>query len=178
MNTYFVIACSVLSPSAVKLAPGVETATLTVPAPVGTSAVLPHPTATAPALGTIENPLILALVPSSAAEGRRVEAGKDLAELLAEETGYAFVVVVPKSYARLADALGQGNAHIAFLSPYAYAYAFENGYIVAAFASVRSGDKLYGAQFIARTDAGFESFFDSATGTKPGRCQHCVGSIQ
>ena len=168
LNTLLLIACSILSPSAVNLTPGVETATLTVPAPIGTSAVLPRPTATAPALGTIENPLILALAPSSAAEGRRVEAGKDLAELLAEETGYDFVVVVPESHDRLVDALGQGNAHIAFLSPYAYAYAFEKGYIVAAFASVRSGEKLYGAQFIARTDAGFESFFDSATGQNLG----------
>jgi phosphonate transport system substrate-binding protein len=93
-----------------------------------------------------------------------VEAGKDLADLLAEETGYAFVVVVPETYARLVEALGQGNAHIAFLSPYAYAYAYAQGNAEAAFVSARSGEKLYGAQFIARTDSGFESYFDADTG--------------
>jgi phosphonate transport system substrate-binding protein len=164
LNTCLLVACSIFTPSIVKLKPEVETATLTVPAPVGTSAVLPHPTATAPALGTIENPIILALAPSSVVEGKRVEAGKDFADLLTDETGYAFVVVVPESFNRLIDALGQGNAHIVFLSPYAYAYAFEQGLVEAVFASVRSGEKLYGAQFIARTDAGFESYFNAASG--------------
>jgi phosphonate transport system substrate-binding protein len=164
INTLLLIACNLMNPSAVNSTPGVGAASLTVPAPIGTSAVLPYPTSTPPALGASENPLILALAPSIVASGQRVEAGKDLADLLAEETGYAFVVVVPETYARLVEALGQGNAHIAFLSPYAYAYAYAQGNAEAAFVSARSGEKLYGAQFIARTDSGFESYFDADTG--------------
>jgi phosphonate transport system substrate-binding protein len=59
--------------------------------------------------------------------------------------------------------MGQGNAHIAYLSPYAYAFAYEQGYANAAFASLKSGEDLYGAQFIARKGAGFQSFFDAHT---------------
>jgi ABC-type phosphate/phosphonate transport system substrate-binding protein len=54
--------------------------------------------------------------------------------------------------------------HIAVLSPYAYALAYEKKYANAAFASLQAGEKAYGAQFIARPDAGFQSYFDAETG--------------
>jgi len=57
---------------------------------------------------------------------------------------------------------------VAVLSAYAYALAYENGYANAAFARVDSGEKAYGAQFIARTDAGFTSYFDAYTGENRG----------
>jgi phosphonate transport system substrate-binding protein len=135
--------------------------TWTAPAPVGAVAEGLDPPPTQPALGTVENPMILALTPSVHINGERVEAGKRFADLLSEETGHAFVVVVPESYSRLVEALGQGNAHIAYLSPYAYAFAYQQGYANAAFAGLKSGEDRYGAQFIARKDAGFRSFFDA-----------------
>jgi len=128
------------------------------------TANIPRPTPTAAALGTIENPLILALAPASATNTDRIEGGKAFAEQLSEVTGYTFVVVAPESYAKLVDAMGQGNAHIAVLSAYAYTLAYEKGYANAAFASLKSGEKAYGAQFIARTDAGFQSYFDAQVG--------------
>ena len=128
------------------------------------TAEIPRPTPTAAALGTIENPLILALPPASSANAERIEGGKGFAEQLSEVTGYTFVVVVPESYTKLVEAMGKGNAHIAVLSPYAYALAYEKGYANAAFASLKSGEKAYGAQFIARTDAGLKSYFDAQTG--------------
>lgn len=128
------------------------------------TAEIPRPTPTPAALGTIENPLILALPPGSSADGERLEAGKAFAEQLSEVTGYTFVVVAPESYTKLVDAMGRGNAHIAVLSAHAYALAYEKGYANAAFASLRSGEKTYGAQFIAREDAGFKSYFDAHTG--------------
>ncbi|MBN1450933.1 MAG: PhnD/SsuA/transferrin family substrate-binding protein [Anaerolineales bacterium] len=127
------------------------------------TAEIPRPTPTPAALGTIENPLVLTLPPGSSADVERVEAGKAFAEQLSEVTGYTFVVVAPESYARLVDAIGKGNAHIAVLPDYAYALAYENGYVNAAFASLKSGEKAYGAQFIARKDAGFKSYFDTQT---------------
>lgn len=90
-----------------------------------------------------------------------MQAGKDFAAQLAEETGHTFVVVVPESYPKLVEALGRGNAHIAVLSPYAYALAVEQGYVTAAFAGLKEGQKAYGAQFIARADAGFTSYYDA-----------------
>jgi len=127
------------------------------------TAEIPRPTPTPAALGTIENPLVLALPPGSSANTERIEAGKAFAEQLSEVTGYTFVVVAPESYAKLVDAMGKGNAHIAVLPDYAYALAYEKGYANAAFASLKSGEKAYGAQFIARKDAGFKSYFDAQT---------------
>lgn len=125
------------------------------------TAEIPRPTPTPAAMGTLENPLIVALPPGSSSSGERVEAGKAFAEQLSEVTGYSFVVVAPQSYTKLVEAMGQGNAHIAVLSPYAYALAFEKWYANAAFASLKSGEKAYGAQFIVRAEAGFKPYFDA-----------------
>jgi phosphonate transport system substrate-binding protein len=97
-----------------------------------------------------------------------VEAGKAFAEQLSEVTGYTFVVVAPESYAKLVQALGKGNAHVAVLSEYAYGLAYRQGFANAAFARVNSGETAYGAQFIARADAGFQSYFDAGTGENRG----------
>jgi phosphonate transport system substrate-binding protein len=128
------------------------------------TASIPRPTPTPAPLGTLENPLVVALPPGSSSDKARVEAGKAFAEQLTEVTGYTFVVVAPDSYAKLVDAMGKGNAHIAVLSGYAYTWAYRQGFVNAAFASLQSGEKAYGAQFIARADAGFQSYFDAQTG--------------
>ncbi len=94
----------------------------------------------------------------------RIDGGKAFAEQLSEVTGYTFVVVAPESYAKLVEAMGKGNAHVAVLSPYAYALAYEKGFANATFASLKSGEKTYGAQFVARTDAGLQSYFDAQKG--------------
>ena len=138
-------------------APGAET----VLAIETATAEVPRPTPTSAPMGTIDNPLVVALSPGSSSDGARVEAGKAFAEQLSEVTGYTFVVVAPNSYAKLVEAMGQGNAHVAVLSAYAYALAYREGYANAAFARVESGEKAYGAQFIARTDAGFKSYFNA-----------------
>jgi phosphonate transport system substrate-binding protein len=141
-------------------APGTETAL----AVAAATAEIPRPTPTSAPVGTIDNPLVVALLPGSGSDGARVEAGKAFAEQLSEITGYTFVVVAPDSYAKLVEAMGQGNAHVAVLSAYAYALAYREGYANAAFARVESDEKTYGAQFIARTDAGFKSYFNAFSG--------------
>jgi ABC-type phosphate/phosphonate transport system substrate-binding protein len=128
------------------------------------TASIPRPTPTPAPIGTLENPLVIALPPGSSSDEVRVDAGKAFAEQLSEVTGYTFVVVAPDSYAKLVDAMGKGNAHVAVLSGYAYAWAYRQRFVNAAFASLQSGEKAYGAQFIARTDAGFQSYFDAQTG--------------
>ena len=140
--------------------PGME-GTETVLPQIGATAQFPRPTPTAAALGTVENPLVLALPPGSASDRERVDAGKNLAEQLSEITGYTFVVVAPESYAKLVESMGKGNVHLAVLSGPAYALAYESGFANAIYASIISGEKAYGAQFIARTDAGFQSYYDA-----------------
>jgi phosphonate transport system substrate-binding protein len=132
------------------------------------TAEFPRPTPTSAPAGTIENPLVVALLPGSASDATRVEAGKAFAEQLSEVTGYTFVVVAPESYAKLVEAMGKGNVHVAVLSPYAYGLAYKLGFASAAFARVRSGEKAYGAQFIARPDAGFHPYYDAFRGENLG----------
>ena len=157
LTLVLMIACNLLVNDASVATPEPATAMGTASA----TAKIPLPTPTPAALGTIENPLIVALPPGSSNNGSRVEAGKTFAEQLSEVTGYTFVVVAPESYAKLVEAIGRGNAHIAVLSPYAYALAYEKGYANAIFASLRAGEKAYGAQFIAHTEAGFKFYFDA-----------------
>jgi len=123
-----------------------------------------RPTPTSAPPGTIENPLVIALPPGSSSDESRVEAGKAFAEQLSEVTGYTFVVVAPDSYAKLVQALGDGNAHVAVLTPYGYALAYRESFANAAFARVEGEEKAYGAQFIARADAGFKSYYDAYEG--------------
>lgn len=142
--------------------PGIDVSeTITALTQIGVTAEFPRPTPTAAALGTVENPIVLSLLPGSAGNKEQVDAGKALAEQLSEITGYTFVVVAPESYSKLVESLGRGNAHIAVLSAPAYALAYQNDFANAAFASIKSGEKTYGAQFIARTDAGFQSYYDA-----------------
>ena len=145
---------------------GVEV-TQTVPVVGAEADEFPRPTPTAAAMGTVQNPIVLALPPGSASNQEQVDAGKALAEQLSEITGYTFAVVAPESYAKLVESLGKGNAHIAVLSGTAYGVAYESKFVNAAFASTILGEKNYGAQFIARTDApqsgetGFRSYYDA-----------------
>ena len=155
------LACNVLTSSALTPTPGPTMSMETALAIAASTAEIPRPTPTQAALGTLENPLIIALPPGSAVIPERVEAGKAFAEQLHEVTGYDFVVVAPDSYAKLVTALGQGNAHIAVLSPYAYAVARNEGSANALFASLKNGEKTYGAQFIAKTESGFQPYFDA-----------------
>ncbi|MDK1081247.1 MAG: PhnD/SsuA/transferrin family substrate-binding protein [Anaerolineae bacterium] len=138
----------------------------------------PRPTPTSAVVGTIENPLIIALPPGSSTDGKRVQAGTAFAEQLSEVTGFTFVVVAPESYSRLVEAIGHGNAHIAVLSPYAYVFAYEQGFANAAFASLRSGENAYGAQFIARTEAGFQSYFDSEKEENTGSATEALSQFR
>jgi len=142
------------------------------------TAEIPRPTPTSAAPGTIENPLVVALLPGSSSDGTRVEAGKAFAEQLSEVTGYTFVVVAPDSYADLVKAMGQGNAHVAVLSAPAYALAYREGYASAAFARLDAGKKAYGAQFIARTEAGFQSYYDAYTGENTADAAEALSQFQ
>ena len=164
LNLFLLAACSLTINSASETTPDSGPAMETALAVAAATADIPRPTPTSAPPGTIENPLVVALPPGSASDGDRVAAGKAFAEQLSEVTGYTFVVVAPDSYARLIQAMGQGNVHVAVLSPYAYGLAYKQGVATAAFARVNSGEKAYGAQFIARTDAGFQSYFDANTG--------------
>lgn len=134
-----------------------------IPAPTAsaTATVAPQPTAQ---IGSEANPVILALAPSAHPAPEMVESGEFLAGRLEELTGYRIVTVAPASEADIVEAFAIGNVHIAVLSPFGYLAVHENEDGGAALAGVRSGQAVYGAQFIARRDAGFEEYFDPLRG--------------
>ncbi len=86
-------------------------------------------------LGTQENPIVLALIPSS---GREIpESAQDLAAQLSHLTGLVIVPFAPASYTEVLDALGEGRVHIAWLPPFPYLLAHKQGYADAALATTR-----------------------------------------
>lgn len=122
----------------------------------------PLPAQPTPQLGLAENPIILAL-PPSANTAEQLAAAKEIASQLTQRTGYTVVTIVPDSYTALVDALEQGNAHIVLLDPYAYELAYRRDLVHAAFAVLKEGQGMYGAQFLATRKGGFESFYDPLT---------------
>jgi phosphonate transport system substrate-binding protein len=146
----FITSCSLPQ---VNISPATETPTSAAPTDTALP-LLPKPE-----LGQKENPLILALAPSSNSQNQ-IDAIKSLASQFKDRTGYEVVTVIPDSYAALIDALGKGNAHIVLLDPFSYELAYQKGLVQAAFAVVKDGKITYGAQFIAARKGGFKSYFD------------------
>jgi phosphonate transport system substrate-binding protein len=148
MLVFVVIASFVLSACA--------TATATqAPAATNPPAATAVPT-TAPVsnLGTPDNPIVVAFEPSGTSQ-EITAGGQELLDLLAQETGLTFKGVVPTSYAALTEAMGSGNAQIGWMATFAYILAHQKGYADVALITQRFGSDHYGAQFIARADAGF-----------------------
>jgi ABC-type phosphate/phosphonate transport system substrate-binding protein len=128
----------------------------TTPLAVSTPTATPQPT---PPPGTIKNPLLLALAPSTHSADDTITAANELAAKLEALTGYHFVAVAPASEADLVKLLNAGNVNIAALSPLTYMLANNNG-ARAALASTKKGEAFYGAQFIARASDNYDVFFD------------------
>lgn len=134
-------------------------ATPTTQAPAATNAPLATTPPTAvptqkAALGTADNPIIVAFEPSATSQ-EITAGGQELLDLLSQETGLTFKGVIPTSYAALTEAMGSGNAQIGWMATFAYILAHQQGYADVALITNRFGSDHYGAQFIARADAGF-----------------------
>jgi len=137
------------------------------PTEAPTAAPTEPPTPAAPALGTAENPIILALAPS--ANTTELMAGGDaIGTKLSELTGYTFKVNVPTNYAALVEAMGSGNAHVGFLPTVPYIVAYYKGFSTIGLITLRNGADHYAFEILvnkARIDDGtFKSFYDATSG--------------
>ncbi|HEX8990450.1 MAG TPA: PhnD/SsuA/transferrin family substrate-binding protein [Anaerolineales bacterium] len=152
------------------------------PSPVPSPAAAASPTAASVSfyqLGSPNNPLILALPPSSPPTSNDViNAGKTLVGLLRQSTGYTIVSVVPPSEADLVAGFGKGNAHIGVLSPFAYLLASNAGTVQAAFARQQGTQIFYGAQFVAHDNVGFTSYFDEVQGANTAQADVALGQFR
>ena len=114
-------------------------------------------------LGTEENPLIWALVPSG--ESDTVLAGFDaVTDIIFEETGLVLEPFVATEYAGVIEALASDppQAHIASLATFAYLVASERGVAEAELVAVRYGSPSYTGQIFTRADSGINAVEDLA----------------
>jgi phosphonate transport system substrate-binding protein len=116
-----------------------------------------------PELGSEENPIIWAFVPSG--EMERVAGGaQTVADLLTEETGLYFDTSVATEYAGVIEAMCSDppEAHMGSLATFAYVLAADRGCAEAELVSVRYGSPTYNGQIIVRADSGLNSLTDLA----------------
>lgn len=114
-------------------------------------------------LGTEENPIVWAVVPSG--ETDRVVTGfEDLAGMIYDETGLVVEPFVATEYAGVIEAMcsDPAKAHMASLATFSYILANEKGCAEAALVSVRFGSPKYNGQIFVRADSGINSIEDLA----------------
>jgi len=112
-------------------------------------------------LGTEENPLIWALVPSG--ETDTVLAGFDaVTDIIYQQTGLVIDAFVATEYAGVIEALSADppKAHIASLATFAYLVASERGVAEAELVAVRYGSPSYKGEIITNVDSGITSLED------------------
>jgi phosphonate transport system substrate-binding protein len=111
------------------------------------------------ALGTKDNPIVLAFVPSAEAQ-RVIDSAEDFTNLLSEKTGYVFEGKVPTSYSAAIESMCTGKAHMGALATFAYILANQKCGVDVSLVSVRYGSPYYTGQIIAGADTGIESIAD------------------
>jgi phosphonate transport system substrate-binding protein len=112
-------------------------------------------------LGTEENPIIWALVPSG--ETDTVLAGfQGVADIIYEETGLVVEPFVATEYAGVIEALSADppKAHMASLATFAYILASERGVAEAELVAVRYGSASYNGQIFVRADSDIATVAD------------------
>ena len=109
-------------------------------------------------LGTEENPIIWALVPSG--ETDTVLTGfQSVADIIFEQTGLVIEPFVATEYAGVIEAMSADppKAHMASLATFAYMLASERGAAEAELVALRRGSASYNGQIFVRTDSGITS---------------------
>jgi phosphate/phosphite/phosphonate ABC transporter binding protein len=98
-------------------------------------------------LGSTQNPIKMAFVPS-ASSARILASGEPLGRLLGQITGYSFKVSVPTSYAAVIESMGSNNIDVAWLAPFSYALAHQKYDAQVILSAVRLGQLAYPSVFI------------------------------
>jgi phosphonate transport system substrate-binding protein len=111
----------------------------------------------------------MALAPSATSQELQA-GGNAIAAKLTELTGYSITVIVPASYAATVEALGSGQAQVAFLPILAYMKAKSQGFADVGLVVIRNGSDHYGFQIVANTarvnsdgTPMFKSYYDAVT---------------
>jgi phosphonate transport system substrate-binding protein len=116
-----------------------------------------------PELGTEENPIVWAVVPSGETE-RVVTGFESVAALIQEATGLYIQPLVATEYAGVIEAMCSDppQAQMGSLATFAYILASERGCAEAELVAVRFGSATYNGQIFTRVDSGINSVSDLA----------------
>lgn len=114
-------------------------------------------------LGTEENPIIWAVVPSGET-GRVVTGFEEVAGMIFDESGLVVEPFVATEYAGVIEAMCSDppKAHVASLATFSYILAAEKGCAEVALVAVRYGSAVYNGQIFVRADSGIETLADLA----------------
>jgi phosphonate transport system substrate-binding protein len=148
--------------------------TATTPPPVCTKLADAPAAPAAGALGSADNPIVMAFVPSGES-GTIATASSAIAECLNQMTGLTYSIQTGTSYAAAIEAMGAGKAQVGFLNTFSILAAQAKYQIIPALINLRKystndldpdkalGGELepfYKGQFIANVDSGITSFAD------------------
>jgi phosphonate transport system substrate-binding protein len=110
-------------------------------------------------LGSADNPIKFYFVPS--VDVRLLEdTSKALKIYLEAHTPWKYKISIPQSYIAIVEAFGTNRADIASLNTYGYIIAHEKYGVEARLMTERFGDRVYQAQFLARSDSGIKKIED------------------
>ncbi len=143
---------------------------LPTPTPPPTEALQPSPTPSNQPLGSADNPLLLAVVTepvdleNESGSGDLSAASAELAQTLANQSGYSIESIEFSNYADLIRALDRREVHIAWLPPLTYLRAAQLGAARVALLTNNFGVYSYGAQIIANVNTNLKAFYDPAAG--------------
>ncbi len=125
-------------------------------------------------LGSPENPIVIAFVPSGDT-GKITKAGTAIADCLSQMTGLSFKIEVGTTFAAAIEAMGAEKAQVGFLNTFSVLLAREKYGIIPAMVAIRKyntndvdPDKdlagkpqpFYRGQFIANVNSGIQSLAD------------------
>jgi len=110
-------------------------------------------------LGSAENPLVMAFVPSTEAE-KVIESGDELADLLGEKTSLSFKTQMSTSYVGIVEAMAVGKVQIAWLPPMAYVYAHDRNGDQVILKAVRNGKPTYRGELVVMADSDIQAVSD------------------
>lgn len=110
-------------------------------------------------LGSEENPLVMAFVPSTEAE-KVIDSGEELIDLLTAESGLHYRAQMSTSYVGIVEAMAVGKVHISWLPPMAYVYAHDRNGDEAVLKVVRNGKPTYRGQILVLADSDIQAVKD------------------
>jgi len=110
-------------------------------------------------LGSEENPLVMAFVPSTEAE-KVIASAEELVDLLEQDTGLHFKTLGAPSYVGIVEAMAVGKVHVAWLPPMAYVFAHQRNGDEVILKVVRNGKPTYRGQIVVMADSEIQELDD------------------